>query len=133
MSQTLFWQVPNQEIKNVLFVVFITFPLEKVVDLSELRLVFCCSASRSKREIAAMVGRDEGRASLVWGGSTVSFLASWAALFAEQRGRTALFAERGALVIVRGLTDPDVLAAALLPLLTESGEYRAGNEALVSS
>jgi hypothetical protein len=33
------------------------------------------------------------------------------------------------LYILAGLSDADVLAAALLPLLTESGEYRAGSEA----
>ncbi len=99
---------------------------EEMVDLSAVALVYSCNETRSKREIAAMVGRDESKAVLLWGGSTVTFLSGWASLFADQGGRTNTVVSQGALIVVRGLTDPDVLAAALLPMVTEGGEYRAG-------
>jgi hypothetical protein len=101
---------------------------DQVVDLTSVPLVYTCNAARSKREIAAMVGKDESTATLLWGGSTVSFLAGWSSLFSDQNGRTTNFSNQASLIVVRGLTDPDVLSAVLLPMLTESGEYRAGKE-----
>ncbi len=103
---------------------------DQVVDLTSVPLVYACNASRSKREIAAMVGKDESTATLLWGGSTVSFLAGWSSLFSEQNGRTGSLANQASLIVVRGLADPDVLSAVLLPMLTESGEYRAGKEGI---
>ena len=54
-----------------------------------------------------------------------AFLAAWARLFAADGGRTGPTVKGdGTVLVVYDLDEADVLAAALLPLITESGEYR---------
>lgn len=96
----------------------------ELVDLSLLRVVFSCRAARSRREIAGMLGLEQTNVTLLAYTTPAAFLAAWARLFAADGGRTGRLTSTDTVLVIYDLDDVDLLCAALLPLLTESGEFR---------
>ena len=101
--------------------------VRELVDLTDLKLVYSCGGTRSRREIAAMLSLEQSRVTLLGFTSPASFLAAWARLFAADGGRTERVSAGENVLVIYDLDDVDVLASVLLPLITESGEYRAQN------
>ncbi len=64
------------------------------------------------------------RARLLCFSSPNSFFANWARYFTVDAGRTQAIVKEGAIFVIYDLDDEEVLFSLLLPVLTESGEYR---------
>lgn len=97
----------------------------ELVDLSALRVVLSCGGGRSRREISAMLGVEQSRLTVLSYTTPAAFLAAWARLFTADDGRTERVVGNQSVIVIYDLDDIDVVGSVLLPVLTESGEYRA--------
>jgi hypothetical protein len=99
----------------------------ELIDLSQLNIIYKCRNTRTRAQIAAMVGVEQSQISMLSYTTPAIFLNSWGRLFSQDKGRTGPLTSSTTVLVIYELGDLDCLSSALLPLLTESGEFRQEN------
>ena len=95
-----------------------------IIDMSSLKFLYSCKATRNKKEIASMLNFDpEIKVVMVSYQTPNSFFSNWSKFFSDSNGRSQNVVSDGVIFVIYELDDEDVLHSILLPIVTESGEY----------